>query len=145
MNNKTRNDLRHALRGIFIFGGISAYFYLLDNPPWYLFFIILIVGAVLPDFLIQNKKQTATKINLTKKTYKKTTSTKKGQYQKLKNPTIEQLLTATFDQLEGRDFERLVALYYKEQGYKPQIIGGAGDHEVDLILTHPKEKYKIAV
>jgi restriction system protein len=35
-------------------------------------------------------------------------------------------------------------LYYTDQGYSVQRVGGSGDHEVDLILKG-KEGYKIAV
>ncbi|MDR6554668.1 restriction endonuclease [Paenibacillus qinlingensis] len=35
-------------------------------------------------------------------------------------------------------------MYYKDQGYQVECIGGSGDHEVDLILKG-KEGYKIAV
>lgn len=57
----------------------------------------------------------------------------------------EELLSTTLKGLNGYEFERLVEMYYKDKGYEPQIVGGSGDHEVDIILTDPKEKYKIAV
>ena len=47
--------------------------------------------------------------------------------------------------MDGYEFKRLVAMIYQDKGYEPQIVGGSGDHEVDIILTDPKEKYKIAV
>lgn len=62
----------------------------------------------------------------------------------LKNLTDEQILKANIDRLSGTDFERLMELYYTDKGYKVQRVGGAGDHEVDLILQG-KEGYKIAV
>lgn len=58
--------------------------------------------------------------------------------------TEAQLITADIHSLSGTDFERLIELYYKDQGYSVERIGGAGDHEVDLILRG-KEGYKIAV
>ena len=57
----------------------------------------------------------------------------------------KEILQSDLKEINGYEFERLVAMYYKDKGYEPQIIGGAGDHEVDLILIDPKEKYKIAV
>lgn len=33
-------------------------------------------------------------------------------------------------------------MYYKDQGYSVQRIGGAGDHEVDLILQDKLNKWK---
>lgn len=47
--------------------------------------------------------------------------------------------------MNGSEFERLVTLYFDAKGYQPQLVGGSGDHEVDIILTDPKENYKIAV
>ncbi len=58
--------------------------------------------------------------------------------------TDAEILKADVQTLSGTDFERLMELYYIDQGYTVQRIGGAGDHEVDLILKG-KEGYKIAV
>lgn len=136
MDSKARNDLLVLLRGVFIVGGLYLIYNYIDNTPVYLYFIVIIVGAVLPDIIIPVKK---------KKTKTTNNPKNKSSIKKLRNPTDQQLLTAKFEELEGVDFERLVAMYYKDLGYNPVIIGGSGDHEVDLILTDPKEKYKIAV
>lgn len=61
-----------------------------------------------------------------------------------KNLSDKELLSANIDTLSGTDFEKLIEMYYKDKGYQVQRIGGAGDHEVDLILQG-KEGYKIAV
>ncbi|WP_234489497.1 restriction endonuclease [Paenibacillus sp. S28] len=58
--------------------------------------------------------------------------------------TDAQLITADIHSLSGTDFERLMELYYKDQGYSVERVGGSGDSEVDLILLG-KEGYKIAV
>lgn len=58
--------------------------------------------------------------------------------------TDEELMRADIDTLSGTDFERLVAMYYRDHGYQVQQVGGSGDHEVDLILKG-KDGYKIAV
>ncbi|WP_301624823.1 restriction endonuclease [Paenibacillus apis] len=62
----------------------------------------------------------------------------------MKKLTDAQLLKADVRTLSGTDFERLMELYYIDQGYTVQRVGGSGDHEVDLILKG-KEGYKIAV
>lgn len=36
--------------------------------------------------------------------------------------------------LNGREFEKIVALIYKGLGYKTKITGGAGDRGIDIIL-----------
>ncbi|MGW8822908.1 restriction endonuclease [Paenibacillus lautus] len=58
--------------------------------------------------------------------------------------TDAQLITADIHKLSGTDFERLMEIYYKDQGYTVERVGGSGDSEVDLILRG-KEGYKIAV
>ncbi|WP_223869424.1 restriction endonuclease [Paenibacillus sabuli] len=56
----------------------------------------------------------------------------------------QSLIRADVQSLSGTDFERLMEMYYIDQGYRVNRVGGAGDHEVDLILQG-KEGYKIAV
>lgn len=62
----------------------------------------------------------------------------------MKKLTDAQILKADVKTLSGTDFERLIELYYIDQGYTVQRVGGSGDHEVDLILKG-KEGDKIAV
>lgn len=142
-----RNELREIIRGIIVVGTFYLFF-TYSSKNIYLFLAIILAGLIIPDILLpRRKKQKASstkKPSTNSKNYSKK-STLKNTSKKLKNPTNEQLLAAGFNQLEGVDFERLVAMYYEDKGYKPQIIGGSGDHEVDIILTDPKEKYKIAV
>jgi restriction system protein len=55
------------------------------------------------------------------------------------------LLSVDIDTLSGSDFERLVYLYFKDKGFNPKLIGGSGDHGVDLVLTDPRNGVRIAV
>lgn len=125
-----------------IFGGLSWFWLIADNPPWYLLFIILIAGVLIPELIFPQKKKS--KSRKAKKNTVKSTSKQKGKSSNRKL-SDEEILASNIDELNGYDFERLVAMYYEEKGYKPQIVGGSGDHEVDIILTDPKENYKIAV
>lgn len=123
------------------------------------FLVLVIIGLIITFYYFiinkvkdalglnqkNRKKNTKSAKSTTKMNIKPKSTNKKTASKKLKNPTDIQLLTAGFDELEGTDFERLVAMYYEEKGYKPYIVGGSGDHEVDIILTDPKENYKIAV
>lgn len=88
------------------------------------------------NHLPTNKRQTVSKKSSTTPTIHKTPKKKLSE---------KDLLTADIDTLPGDEFERLTAIFYEEKGYNPQIVGGSGDHEVDIILTDPKENYKIAV
>ncbi len=55
-----------------------------------------------------------------------------------------EIMDANIESLSGTDFEKLIAMYYRDKGYSVEIVGGSGDNEVDLIMKG-KEGYKIAV
>ncbi|AQQ54157.1 restriction endonuclease [Planococcus lenghuensis] len=57
----------------------------------------------------------------------------------------DQIIDADLSELTGGEFERLIAMYYKEKGYHSQIVDGFGDQKVDVILTNPKDNMRIAV
>lgn len=123
-----------------IFTGLAWFWLFANNPPWYMLFIILIAGVLIPELLFPPKKKP--KSNKGKKSKK--SSNPQSKTSNRKRSDVEVLLS-NIDELNGEEFERLVAMYYEDKGYKPQIVGGSGDHEVDIILTDPKENYKIAV
>jgi len=123
-----------------IFAGLAWFWLLANNPPWYMLFIILIAGVLIPELLFPPKKKQ--KSNKGKKSKKSSNPQSKTSNRKRSNVEV---LLSNIDELNGEEFERLVAMYYEDKGYKPQIVGGSGDHEVDIILTDPKENYKIAV
>lgn len=125
-----------------IFFGLSWFWLIADDPGWYWFFIILLAGVIIPEFLFPPKRKSTTKRS-TKKSRTKSNQRKVNSAKK--ELSDEELLSANLKDLNGYEFERLVAMYYKDKGYEPQIVGGSGDHEVDIILTDPKEKYRIAV
>src|SRR5690606_572431 len=113
-----------------------------DDPEWYWLFIILFAGVIIPELLFPPKKKSTTKSS--KKNSGTKSDKRKAKFTKRKL-SDEEILSTNLKDLNGYEFERLVAMYYKDKGYEPQIVGGSGDHEVDIILTDPKEKYKIAV
>ena len=45
--------------------------------------------------------------------------------------------------LDGREFEKIVALIYKNLGYKAKIIGGAGDRGIDIVMQKDNKKWFI--
>lgn len=74
------------------------------------------------------------------------TSTPRTRLQQVKRLTRETALKVhDFDTLSGEAFEDLLRFYFEDQGYKVETTPKTGDFGVDLILTHPKENYKIAV
>lgn len=112
------------------------------NPPeifgnniwtivWYLIIAIISLNILIAFLKVSRKKNNKNAVK---------TRTQKVR----KNLSDEELIRADIDSLSGSDFERLIEMYYKDQGYQVKRVGGSGDHEVDLILLG-KEGYKIAV
>ncbi|QJD86344.1 restriction endonuclease [Cohnella herbarum] len=136
-------EVAYILRGLFIIGGLALFF----NIPglhWGFFFGILIGAVIIAEFL---GAMWATKRRSSQKRVKKKVAISTGS--PAKSPSVtklndQQLIQANVDTLSGADFERLMEMYYRGQGYSVERIGGAGDHEVDLIIKG-KEGYKIAV
>ncbi|MEK5142141.1 restriction endonuclease [Paenibacillus sp. FSL M7-0134] len=146
-------QVAHVLRGLFIIVGLTIYFKIPGLHWGYLFGILLgsvILGEIFGSIWTRKRRQkkkgksvggkngrssVPNTNNGVRKAIAKTTS---------KKLTDAQILQADVDTLSGTDFERLMELYYTDQGYSVQRVGGSGDHEVDLILKG-KEGYKIAV
>lgn len=115
---------------------ISISYILLNKLDWmYLLAALIfpsILTALINPFIPVKKKKT----KIVKKSI--TTNSKK----KLSD---KDLLTANIDTLSGIDFERLMYLYFKDKGFKPETTPKSGDHGVDLVITDPKDGFKIAV
>lgn len=56
--------------------------------------------------------------------------------QSLRCRSDEEILKSAFQSLNGAEFERLLALYFRDQGYTVQEVGvGGNDGGVDLVIT----------
>src|SRR5699024_12028826 len=119
-----------------IFFGLAWLWLIADYPEWYWLFIILLAGVIIPELLFPPKRKSTSKRSTKKSKVisnrQKATTTKR----KLSD---EELLSTNLKELNGYDFERLVAMYYRDKGYNPQLVGGLGDHEVEIIITYSKE------
>ncbi|WP_139998002.1 restriction endonuclease [Paenibacillus paridis] len=137
-------QIAYFSRGIFILGGLIFYFKV-PGLHWG-FYFGFIIGAVLIAEIIGllwiNKRRSKAKSK--KKTAVKKVVAKRKVATLNKKLADHQIIQANVDSLSGTDFERLMELYYIDQGYQVERVGGAGDHEVDLIIRG-KEGYKIAV
>lgn len=142
-------QLAYLLRGTFVLVGLALFYYTGLNKYWWSLFVILFGSIIVAEILgalwtrkrrKEKKASTAKRRNPVpaKPSQAKLTSSSKAKLSDL------DLMRANVHTLSGTDFERLMELYYKDQGYQVQRIGGSGDHEVDLILKG-KEGYKIAV
>lgn len=144
-------QVAYFFRGIFILSGLSLFFFTELKQIWWLFFVILfgsvIVAEILGTMWVRKRRndkkgqKSSAPAKTTKATVQKAPKESIG---KPKIMTEQELLEADVRTLSGTDFEKLMELYYWEQGYQVERIGGSGDHEVDLVLKG-KEGYKIAV
>ncbi|WEK52934.1 MAG: restriction endonuclease [Candidatus Cohnella colombiensis] len=128
-------QVAYILRGLFIIGGLAIYF----NIPglhWGFFFGILIGSVIIADIFgaVWTKKR---------RTKKRSTSRKSGQTQskrasKGRRPD-EVILTSRLEDLSGAEFERLLALYFRDQGYVVNEVGiGGNDGGVDLVIINKR-------
>jgi restriction system protein len=94
--------------------------------------------------LLQPSKKRKRKRVVTKKNAPKKASANNQRSSKTCRPD-EVLLTRPLEDLNGAEFERLLALYFKDQGYTVREVGvGGNDGGVDLFVTD-KRGEKIAV
>ncbi|CAH1059857.1 restriction endonuclease [Paenibacillus pseudetheri] len=148
-------QLAYVVRGLFILGGLGIYFSI-PGLHWGVFFGILIGSIILGEIFggmwtrkrrrDKKSRKTARTSGVRKSSSNKAKVSAHSSSAKipLKKLTDAQIIKADVRTLSGTDFERLMELYYIDQGYNVQRVGGSGDHEVDLILKG-KEGYKIAV
>ena len=134
-------SMKFLFQAILTFGGLFYYFSPSSSLEWYWFFIIIFVSQILTEFVFYRKYNKPRKVTAKKQTRKATPAKK----QPRKKKSDLEILQTPLEEMNGAEFERLVALYFDVKGYEPQLVGGAGDHEVDIILTDPTENYKIAV
>lgn len=140
-------QIAYVLRGLFILGGMAIYF----NIPglhWG-FFIGIIIGSVLLAEIAgtmwtkkrrEQKKRTKTakaKQPSAKRTSIKQTSptTVKSRRSENKLRADEIILSSKLNDLSWAEFERLLALYFRDQGYIVKEVGvGGNDGGVDLVI-----------
>ncbi|NGP61391.1 hypothetical protein FLT15_24480 [Paenibacillus thiaminolyticus] len=128
-------QLAYLLRGLFIIGGLAIYFSI-PGLHWGFFFGILIGSIIVADILgaIWTRKRRNKKKQKTKPTNKKTAQTTSRRTTKGCRDD-EVILTSRLDDLSGAEFERLLALYFRDQGYTVKEVGvGGNDGGVDLVI-----------
>ncbi|MCY9660979.1 restriction endonuclease [Paenibacillus chondroitinus] len=94
-------------------------------------FIVFIVMIITCGVLISSKKKSKVK----KSANKYGSSSKSQKPRVLQNRSDDEILNSSFDRLSGAEFERLLALYFRDQGYKVHEVGvGGKDGGVDLVI-----------
>lgn len=142
-------QLAYLLRGFLALLGLVVYYYTSLRNVWWALPVILIVSFFIAEIcgaLWTRKRRSEKKVSTAKSRNPSTAKTKQLKSASSNRTKLSDLdlMKANVHTLSGTDFERLMELYYKDQGYQVQRVGGSGDHEVDLILKG-KEGYKIAV
>ncbi|WP_235550784.1 restriction endonuclease [Paenibacillus sp. Soil787] len=94
-------------------------------------FIVIIVLISVSVVVILSKKK-----GMVRKSKNKYSSSSKSQQPRmLQNRSDDEILNSSFDRLSGAEFERLLALYFRDQGYKVHEVGvGGNDGGVDLVI-----------
>ncbi|WP_235958718.1 restriction endonuclease [Paenibacillus silvestris] len=94
-------------------------------------FIGLIVLISISVVLIPKKKRSKGK-----KSVNNSSSSNNTQRPRMaQNRSDDEILHSSFDRLSGAEFERLLALYFRDQGYKVHEVGvGGKDGGVDLVI-----------
>ncbi|MFD2115603.1 restriction endonuclease [Paenibacillus yanchengensis] len=97
------------------------------------FFVFFVLIAVIIGLLLSNPKPKSKK--RTAKSSSSRSKTSKTIMPRKENKSDQEILNSSFDQLSGAEFERLLALYFRDQGYKVEEVGvGGNDGGVDLVI-----------
>lgn len=145
LTKKVKNDLFFILNGFTLLTGLWLIFSY--NLEWYYPLGLLIGSNILASLIIRNipDKKSTKKVSTKKNTTNKQKSKNENTISQNKKLNDKDLLKTDIDSLSGENFERLVYLYFKDKGFKPELTPKSGDHGVDLVITDPKDGFKIAV
>lgn len=130
-------QIAYILRGLFILLGLAIYF----NIPglhWGFFFGIIIGSVLVGEILgaAWTRKRRNDKKHKSRSTNKRATQAEGSRTSKICR-SDDIILTSRLDDLSGAEFERLLALYFRDKGYEVKEVGvGGNDGGVDLVITN---------
>lgn len=128
-------QIAYLLRGLFIIGGLALYFSI-PGLHWGFFFGIILVAVLAAEILgamWTRKRSTNKKQYFAKPNQKKSSNATRRASNSVRSDEI--ILTSRLDDLTGAEFERLLALYFRDQGYTVKDVGvGGSDGGVDLVI-----------
>jgi len=131
-------QIAYILRGLILIGGLSLYFSF-PGLHWG-FFIGIVVGSVLVAEIagmLWTKKRRNQKKQMKPATTRKKTTPPSSRRSSKSVRSDEIILTSRLDDLSGAEFERLLALYFRDQGYIVKEVGvGGNDGGVDLVIIN---------
>lgn len=129
-------QIAYVLRGLFIIGGLSLYFSI-PGLHWGFFFGILICSVVVGEIIggMWTRKRRKQKKQKQKRSFKNTSRATSSRRSSNTVRPDGAILTSRLDDLSGAEFERLLALYFRDQGYIVKEVGvGGNDGGVDLVI-----------
>lgn len=129
-------QIAYVLRGLFIIGGLTLFFSI-PGPHWG-FLVVILFGSVLIAEILGSlwirKRRNQKKQKSYTANKKNTQSSSRRSSNKIRSD--DAILTSRLDDLSGPEFERLLALYFRDQGYTVKEVGvGGRDGGVDLVIT----------
>ncbi|MDR9855649.1 restriction endonuclease [Paenibacillus sp. VCA1] len=128
-------QIAYVLRGLFVIGGLTLYFSI-PGLHWGFFFGIILVAVLAAEILgamWTRKRRTNKKQYSAKPNQKKSSAATRRTSNSVRSDEI--ILTSRLDDLTGAEFERLLALYFRDQGYTVKEVGvGGSDGGVDLVI-----------
>ncbi len=127
-------QIAYVLRGLFLIGGISLYFSI-PGLHWGFFVGIILCSVIVAEILggMWTRKRRRQKKQKQKRMSRKTVHTTRRLSNTVRSD--ESILTSRLDELSGAEFERLLALYFRDQGYIVKEVGvGGNDGGVDLVI-----------
>lgn len=130
-------QLAYVLRGIFIIGGLTLYFSI-PGLHWGFFFGILLFSVLVAEILggMWTRKRRNKKKQRNKSTKLQSGNTGTTRRSSKSCRSDETILTSRLEDLSGAEFERLLALYFRDQGYTVKEVGvGGNDGGVDLVIV----------
>lgn len=99
------------------------------------FLAIPIVLGVISGLLQPSKKRRKKRSSATKKGYRKPSANVTNHRRSKTCRPDEVILASPLSELNGPEFERLLALYFRDQGYQVREVGvGGNDGGVDLVI-----------
>lgn len=111
-------------------------------------FGILLVAGIFISAVgqgLREKKRKKSPKNKTSSRKRKSSNPKSSIHQSNRLNSDEKILASAIEDLSWREFERLVYLYYKNQGAKPELTKAGADGGIDLIYFSKEENSKVAV
>lgn len=130
-------QIAYVLRGLFIIGGLTLFF---SIPGLHWGFLIgILFGSVLIAEILGSLWTRKRRNQKKQKSYVANKKNRQSASRRTSNVirADDVILTSRLNDLSGPEFERLLALYFRDQGYTVKEVGvGGRDGGVDLVITN---------